>query len=657
MTDIAGTPKARRASTWAWRIALAALPVVLGVLGYYRPALQAGALPKLGGDGAFYVYQLTRASELNGQWWKMGSDDLVGHPYPSETAKHPGIYEGVDLMLVSAVTGKFLDPTTNYHAMVLLILAFNGWVAGWLAYRLTRSHAVAGLAILLLTINLPTALRLNGHLHLYKYGWVLLAAWAFSRYLEAPTRRRGVTLGLAVAAVLQGSFYYGFLLGMGFAAWWVACLAGGKVGRAHVGATLAAGATFAAAGAALTFPVWMIANRALLADQYFRRSQLDVWMYSAELWQYFQALGTKGASEYISGFGMIRPGGSYAEGWNYPGRVVLLGIAAYAVARLRGVRPTTTSPRFLDTAMGLVGVFVLLSLSGGPSYFTYPWFGSFRCYGRAGMLAMALGCVAAPSALHGLVSRFRPRLPRAALLAGIIAVGILDARYVSVTYGWFPTEPDPAWSTWLAKQPANVHLAAFGPSRPDTFNWWGTVSIYQRAMHRHATLNGCEFLLLEADLKLLGASHDRPNADGLRMVASLGYETLAFHEATLAANPWIGRLSWLDRVDKAGDWQVFRANGQTPKYPATSLRRMLAGLKPSTPPEDSAPTPTISSPSNPPGSLPATPPCAVSSPRLTICNSTRFSAPRGSISANTILKPKPSLPSRKTNWNLCSRAS
>lgn len=584
MPDLAANepeaPPARGPSTWAWRVFLAVLPIALALVGWYRPWLEGAPLPRLGGDGAFYVYQLTRASELNGQWWKMGSDDLVGGPYQAETAKHPGIYEGVDLMLLSVVTGKLLGPTANYHAMVLAILAVNGWIAAWLAFRLTRSHACAALAILLITLNLPTALRLNGHLHLYKYGWVLLATWAFFRYLETPSRKAGLWLGLAVAWVLQGSFYYGFLLGMGFAAWWLLCLVGGRLDRRHVGATLAAGAAFSVAGAALTFPVWAIAKQALLADQYFHRSQMEVWMYSSELWQYFQALGTKQAAEYIRSFGVVRPGGTYAEGWNYPGRVVLLGVAAYAAFRLRGRRPSTRYPRFLDTAMGLMGVFVVISLSGGPSYFTYKWVGSFRCYGRAGMLAMALGCVAAPAVLQGVLTATRRKALRPVILAAVAALGIIDARYVSNSYGWFGGEPDPAWATWLAKQPANVHLAAFGPSRPDTFNWWGTVSIYQRALHRHATLNGCEFLLLEADLKLLGASYDRMNPDGLRMVVSLGYETIGFQRATLAANPWLYRLNWLDFAGDEGDWQFFRANDRTPRYPTASLGGMLAGIKP-----------------------------------------------------------------------------
>ncbi len=570
----------RVVARWACRVALAALPIVLGLVGYYRPVLEGAPLPRLTGDGAFYVYQLAHASELNGRWWEMGSDDRVGRPYQAETAKHPGIYEGVDTMLLSAVTGKFLGPTTNYHVMVLTILAVNGWIAAWIAYRMTRSHLCAGLAILLITLNLPTALRLNGHLHLYKYGWVLLATWAFSRYLEAPTRRRGVWVGLAVAWVLQGSFYYGFLLGLGFAAWWLVSLAGGKLTRAHLGATLAAGAAFAAAGALLTFPVWAISRRTLLADGYFERSQLDLFFYSSELWQYFQALGSPRASEYIASFGPIRPGGSYGEGWNYPGRVVLLGVGVYVVFRLRGLRPSTACPRFLDTAMGLVGVLVLLSLSGGPSFFTFQWFGSFRCYGRAGMLAMALGCVAAPAVLHGVLASARPRMVRPAVLAAVLALGVLDARFIANSYGWATPEVDPPWSAWLAAQPPGVRLAAFGPSRPDVFNWWGTGSIYQRALHGHATLNGCEFALLEADLRLLGASHDHLNADGLRLVVSLGYETVAFHRATLAASPWISRLRWLDPAGEAGDWLIFHANGQTPRYPATTLRRLLAEIKP-----------------------------------------------------------------------------
>ena len=107
-------------------------------------------------DARFYVYQLHRMGELRGRWWELGSDALVGRPYPTAAAKHPGIYEGLDLLLPSAVTSRFLDPVANYLALLTLALACNGWVAALLAYRLTHSYRWSALAVVLITWNLST---------------------------------------------------------------------------------------------------------------------------------------------------------------------------------------------------------------------------------------------------------------------------------------------------------------------------------------------------------------------------------------------------------------------------------------------------------------------------------------------------------------------
>ena len=560
----------------ACRLGLALLPIALALAGYYRPLLRGGPLPRLAGDGAFYVYQLARSCELGGRWWKLGVDDLAGQPYPTVAAKHPGLYEGVDLMLAAAVTGRFLGPTANYHAMTVLALIINGWVAAWLAYRLTRSHGWAALAVVLITLNFPTAGRVSGHLHLFKFGWALLAVGAFARYLEAPTRRRGLALGLAAAWALQGSFYLGAFLGMGLAAWWLGCLAAGKIGRAHGAATLGAGLAFALAGAALTFPVWIHSRNAQMSGDYFRRWRLETWLFGAELWQYFTPPDSGTAAEYIAGFRQKSPG-AFWEGWYYPGHVVLMAVAVYAIARLRGRRLGAGDPRFLDLAMGLIGVFVLLSLAGGPSFVIYQWFPGFRCYGRAGLLALALGSATAPAVLQGMIASLRNRGLRWVAVAGIVVLAGYDSARAVSRFQFVDPGPDPAWSDWLATQPAGVRLAAFPASDGEPFIWWGVDGLEQRLKHRHATLNGGEFALLEGDLRLVGASYEGMTSDGLRLIVSLGYDVLAFHRDYLTMHPWIASLPWLDRLEEVGGWTICRANPRARRFPTTTLERLLAG--------------------------------------------------------------------------------
>ncbi len=89
-------------------------------------------------------------------------------------------------------------------------------------------------------------------------------------------------------------------------------------------------------------------------------------------------------------------------------------------------------------------------------------------------------------------------------------------------------------------------------------------------------MNGGDFALFEGDLRLLGASFDRINPAGLRFVVSLGYETLAFHRDYVAANSWITAVPWLEPIDVASEWQIFRARPETPRLPARAFEDVLA---------------------------------------------------------------------------------
>ena len=95
-------------------------------------------------------------------------------------------------------------------------------------------------------------------------------------------------------------------------------------------------------------------------------------------------------------------------------------------------------------------------------------------------------------------------------------------------------------------------------------------------MHRHASLNGSDSLLFAADLKLLGASYERMNPAGLRLVASLGYDHLAFHREYLESNPWIASLPWLETIETRGPWSFHRVTPRLERLPRMSLEQVLA---------------------------------------------------------------------------------
>ena len=144
--------------------------------------------------------------------------------------------------------------------------------------------------------------------------------------------------------------------------------------------------------------------------------------------------------------------------------------------------------------------------------------------------------------------------------------------------GWRAQAAPPAWVEWLKGQPSQVRLAAFAMPEPEalSIDWWGGRAISWLPLHRHATLNGSDYALLEGDLRLLGGSYERINPAGLRFVASLGYDTLAFHRDYLKTNSWIEALPWLDRVDERDVWEIFRINKGFLRFPQTTLEQILA---------------------------------------------------------------------------------
>ena len=562
-------------------ILLTILPLVLVLGGYYRSVLLGGLRDwPISGDAAFYAYQLARVGELHGQWWKLGQDEKVGSPYQPEFGKHPGVYEGVDLLLVSSLTSRWLDPVTNYHVIMMTVLVVNGWVVGWMVRRLSRSWFWAAVAVILVTWNYSTAFRLHGHAHLFKYYWTVLAVTAFSRYLDAPTVRRSVILGLAMALVLQGSFYLGSFLGLACGVWWLGCLVAGQLSWRHVRGAVPALVTFSAAAMALTFPVWIGSRSRLLADSYHGHGRIDAWNFSAELWQYFVSpasqAGLSFTADFKNRYALER---GYLEGWHYPGHVILLAVAIYLVLKLRNRPVQVSDPRLLDRFMGLAALLVLLSLAGGPSFFLVSGIGCFRAYGRAGLLALALLCVAAPVILAGACQRVRGRLPRCLILV-VLGISLYEG-YQATTWRPFQSRTEiPAWVDWLAQQPPQERLAAFPPARERPVEWWGFDSLLFRVMHRHAALNGSDSLLLAADLKLLGATYQQMNPAGLRFVASLGYTTLAFHQEYLSANSWICSLPWLDRFDERGPWSFYRVSASLEELPRVSIEEVLASWRP-----------------------------------------------------------------------------
>jgi hypothetical protein len=573
-------PQSDRPTRWsrvATTLALGLLPLVLSLAVYYRAQLAGAPVPAPEGDATFYAYQLMRAAECRGAWWRIAEDDRIGRPYPTEFAKHPGLYEGVDLMLLATLIGADRAGTAPYHLAVLAVLAFNGWIAAWIVLRLTGRPLWAAVAVTLITLNQSVAARILGHLHLFKFGWALLSVWAFVTFLERPTWKRGLALGLAVALVVQGSFYLGFftILGLGFCygALWLA----GRIERRHRNATLVAAVSFLAVGGALVLPVWHGPSAIVASDHYFQRGWAETWTYGSELWKYLVPDKSALADRYFwETRGRVnRP--ILDEGWNFPGYTVLLAVVVAAAWQLRGTPIDARRRRFVAVSLGLVAFWTVLSLSGGPSALLYHIVPSFRCYGRSGLLVVGLGSVVAPVILADLVRTRTRRLGRAVIAFVVLATVAGDARLGARSFsGWLPRPEPPGWVEWLRAQPPDVRLAVFPAAGGQSFYWWGVQSLEWLPSHGHATLLGGDFALFEADLRLLGASYEQMSPAGLAFVASLGYETMAFQRGYLAKNAWITSLPGLDRIAERGDWLVCRAGPRLPRLPRRTLDELLA---------------------------------------------------------------------------------
>jgi hypothetical protein len=564
---------------WAWwltRGALVVLPLLLAIVAYYPAQLAGAPLPRPDGDAALYAYQLIHAAEEHGRWWRAPFDERLGSPYPTEIAKHPGVYEGVDLMLLATASGGSLGAILTYHLAVLAVLAVNGWIAGWIVLRITRSAGWAAIASTLITLNQSVAARILGHLHLFKFGWVLLAVWAFVAYLEKANWRRAVFLGASVALVLQGSYYLGFFVMIGLGSWSLVEGLSGRLQRSHLTWAACAGLVFVVLGALSCFPVWTGRTEIVAGGQYFQREWYETWHYGAELWKYLVPRGSWLAQIYYRDVRMSTSPPNLDEGWHFPGYTVLGAVLLAGVSRLRGRGVYPRLGRFTTGCLGLLAGWTVLSLAGGPSALLYFVVPSFRCYGRAGLLVVATGSVVAPIILCELVRGCRRRLARVLLVSGIIAVVAGDAWIAARSFhGWGDAGPAPAWVTWLKDQPPEVRLAAFALPEGKPFVWWGMHALTWLPVHQHATLNGSDFSLFEGDLRLLGGSYERMNPAGLRLVVSLGYDTLAFDEGYLAANSWITSLSWLERIDTRGEWEIFRARPTLARFAARSFESVL----------------------------------------------------------------------------------
>ena len=200
----------------------------------------------------------------------------------------------------------------------------------------------------------------------------------------------------------------------------------------------------------------MLARGNAHSVEYFHRSQLEISQYGSELYEYVFPPESRYAAAYLKG----RP--QIWETWHYAGWLVLIALAAYPAARLRGWRMGGLDTRLVDRLVGLLATFIVLSLAGGPGTLLFPLVSTFRCYGRAGLLAVALWSVVAPLILCGISRQWTGSWARGPLQLAVLTLAVMECGAVRAQFPCYDPAT-PGWVSWLAAQPPETRLAAFAP--------------------------------------------------------------------------------------------------------------------------------------------------------------------------------------------------
>jgi hypothetical protein len=160
-------------------------------------------------DAYFSVWRLAWvAHQLPRDPWHLFDANIF---YPSSAAL---AYS--DAMLLVAAAGapavwSGVSPAVVHNILIGAAFVSSMWAAFLLARDLTGSARAAWLAAIFFGLA-PYRFAHIGHLELQWVMWMPLGLWALHRYVTAPTARRALAVGGAVAAQTLCSIYYGVFL-------------------------------------------------------------------------------------------------------------------------------------------------------------------------------------------------------------------------------------------------------------------------------------------------------------------------------------------------------------------------------------------------------------------------------------------------------------
>ena len=304
-----------------------------------------------------------------------------------------------------------------------------------------------------------------------------------------PAERAGA--GLALAMVLQASFYLGFFTGLGLGFWsWSSSPLAASVARPRPGHSRLCSPS--RRRDLFCLPVLSNYSPIVGSDQYFHRYWAETWIFGSEncgsMWCprirgwatiIFATCGTSAAPDHGRGLEFPRLHGC---------------VHASRSRRWRWLRQSEMSRKFhpfVWVSLGLMAFWTILSLAGGPSALIFHAIPSFRCYGRAGLLVVALGSVVAPIVVVRAGQIVAAGSRRVIVTLGLVALVASDAGRAAATFEGWPAESKTARVGRLAGPTAgrDSQLAVFMPTRRSPrhsgrrtadnkpFYWWGIYSL------------------------------------------------------------------------------------------------------------------------------------------------------------------------------------
>ena len=451
----------------------------------------------------------------------------VFHPLPWTFAFSENLLAGA--LLVLPVDVAWRNPTLDHNMLLIASFVLLGTGTALLLRELGTGWPGACLAGALVAFG-PFRFGTIGHVHALSTHWMPFALLAIHRCLR---RGRGaLAVALGVLLVSLSSVYYAYFFLLALAVFvpveWLAGSAAAPGGRARV---LAGIAVAGAATTAVLFP-YMIAR-----DIYsLGRETGEAWFMAARIVHYLGVVADP--VEYVRQRYWLREHGQWLLGLG----TIALAVLGIAAGAPRGGRRTSLVYLATGTALALVSMGPLIEwrpLSGHdvPGPWTVlaavvPGFSALRVSIRACTVALLAAGVLAGLGADAIWRRAHRPLARGAVLAGFVAIAVLESWRPAFTIASVPwaAEGVPPVYRWLAAQPGRDGVLELPVGLPvyDVDRMVLSVQHWKPLVNGYSGFTPTMFFFRNA---MLGF----PTDDAIRLLHDIGVRWIVVHPDRLPA--------------------------------------------------------------------------------------------------------------------------